>query len=497
MTKRNKNKRKEPKRTLRPPNAVPVQQEYELEVDRFISKKEKENTINKRYLILCEGETEEAYFSGLKNNILLRDKFQAVEIEIVSPSHKVNPDPQTTLRDNSLKGLVWEAMKRKKQAKRERNPFDEIWIIIDNDERNSYVISKTTLQKTKNSLSTLQLSTLSNYLDSFFLSDRHYIEFLKNQIGLNQQKTSTITSLSTKNRLFEDYLNPNPKHQFFKGEDFTYGQGKKIAPLKSDFDNTWKTWLKKAYSCRTFEHWLILHFEACKIPFTISKEFAITKKAPFNPNNSIHHLWKFVNNYNKGFATKKGNKIDAYNILKPQPYNQKYETEKEAQAVIDKINTAILNSLWLRNEMATELAIQGGRYYEVNPYTDVDYLLCSLLEKEVSFGTLNHSIPFDDLQITCSFDNTTNDLQITIINQSADQRLLINNTNVCHFFKIMTIDKDHLHKYIDSTSISNTVNILPQNQSSFSVSFSSIPQEEKSYLLFQSRNPNKHLYFPI
>ncbi len=499
MSNKRKNRRRKSKRTLKAAKP-PKKQSSELNLEEFTPKEEKENEINKRFLILCEGETEQAYFSGLKNNILLREKFRAVQIEIIAPSHKKNPDQNTTLIDNSLKGLVWEAMQRKREADREKNPYDEIWIVIDNDERNSYIISNGTLIRAGKILTHKQIIHLTSHLDAFFLSDRHYLDFLKNEIGLAQQTAEVILRQTDKHRHFEEYEAADPKKQFYTGHLFTYGQSRKQnIPKKKDFDNTWKNWLQKAYSCRSFEHWLILHFESCKIPFTISNEEDISAEAPKNPNNSIHHLWTFAPDYSKGYETNKTGKLNAYEILKPQPFNPKYETEAEAQAVIDKVNTAILNSFWLRKEMETELALQGGRYYEVNPYTNTNYLISSLLEKQITIGNFGNPIDFDKVNIAIQLNQSTREVQVTLTNLSSTKRILINNTNKGNFFKILTINNNHLHTSYFPESISNTVNIPPGDlaPTTCSLHFTQLPDNNKSYLVFKNDNQNHFLYFPI
>jgi len=493
---RRRNKRKESKRKIKPAKTRQAQQ-YESDEGEFQSKKEKKQNFNKRYLILCEGETEKAYFSGLKNNILLKEKFRAVQIEIIAPSNKKNVNPKKTLLDNSLKGMVWEAMQRKRKADKQRNSYDEIWLVIDNDERNSYIISKKTIFQTKKLLSKLQSDQFATYLNAFFLSNRHYIEFLQTEIGLTKKLTEEILLSTDKNHLFEEYEHVNPKKQFYTNSKFTYGQHRtKNIPKEKDFDSSWKNWLQKAYSCRTFENWLILHFEACKISFTTSQETNITVGDPSNPKNSIHHLWTFVPNYCKGFDKPRSGKISAYNILKPQPFN-KYETEVEAQAVIDKVNTAILHSFWLRKEMKPKLTLQGGRYYEINPYTDINYLLSTLLEKEVIYGSLGHSIEFAELTITI-LNSFANEFQVTLINHSSNKRVLINNSNKEVFFKILTITADHLHYYSTPNTISHTINIPPDDltPSKFTINFPKKSIDKSSYLIFQYNN-QQFLYFPI
>jgi hypothetical protein len=104
MSRKGKNKRRESKRSFKPAKQKKTKQ-HEDE-GNFLYKQERKHTYNKRYLILCEGITEKAYFLGLKYNILLHEKFRAVKIEIIAPPHDDELSDSSILMDNSLKGLV-------------------------------------------------------------------------------------------------------------------------------------------------------------------------------------------------------------------------------------------------------------------------------------------------------------------------------------------------------------------------------------------------------
>lgn len=78
-------------------------------------------TFNKRGLILCEGQTEENYFKGLLSQEKYRRKFASIDVEIFKP------------KDNSPVGLVNKAKEKIKEARRERNPYDFIWVVFDKD----------------------------------------------------------------------------------------------------------------------------------------------------------------------------------------------------------------------------------------------------------------------------------------------------------------------------------------------------------------------------
>ena len=78
-------------------------------------------SFNKRGLILCEGETEENYFKGLISQDKYRRKFQSVSVNIHKP------------KDHSPVGMVKKAKEMIAQAKRERNPYDFVWVMFDRD----------------------------------------------------------------------------------------------------------------------------------------------------------------------------------------------------------------------------------------------------------------------------------------------------------------------------------------------------------------------------
>lgn len=73
-----------------------------------------------RILILCEGDTEELYFKEIKSS-LPRDKKRGLTIDVDKSKGR---DPLS---------LVTEAIRRKDSAKREGNPFKEIWVVFDHD----------------------------------------------------------------------------------------------------------------------------------------------------------------------------------------------------------------------------------------------------------------------------------------------------------------------------------------------------------------------------
>lgn len=78
--------------------------------------------IAKRILILSEDEkSSKFYFESFKKDEKLKRDLSSVDIQVIHPK---NFDPV---------GLVSKAKEMKLKAKRERNPYDEIWIVLDRD----------------------------------------------------------------------------------------------------------------------------------------------------------------------------------------------------------------------------------------------------------------------------------------------------------------------------------------------------------------------------
>jgi hypothetical protein len=79
-------------------------------------------SISKRLLIVCEDEkSSKLYFESFKRDEKLKRKLSSVDIEVVHP------------KDHSPVGLVNEAKEKKKKATRDRNSYDEVWIVLDKD----------------------------------------------------------------------------------------------------------------------------------------------------------------------------------------------------------------------------------------------------------------------------------------------------------------------------------------------------------------------------
>ncbi len=78
--------------------------------------------VKDRWLILCEGiKTEPNYFNAIKNDLQFARNLAATRIVI----HET--------RINTAKELVKLALEMKKEAEKDRNPYEEVWVVVDRD----------------------------------------------------------------------------------------------------------------------------------------------------------------------------------------------------------------------------------------------------------------------------------------------------------------------------------------------------------------------------
>lgn len=124
-----------------------------------------------------------------------------------------------------------------------------------------------------------------------------------------------------------------------------------------------------AFSSRSFEHWILLHFEKNKHPFklTVCKD---------DKNQVI--------GCNENTGCKGKECLVGYIRSRHYPSIQKsydeFELQKFMVILYDRIDNALENALWLKDQNA-ENRESGQQIYELTPYTDVDDLVKSILKR--------------------------------------------------------------------------------------------------------------------
>ncbi|MFK7945999.1 MAG: RloB family protein [Saprospiraceae bacterium] len=81
----------------------------------------RKRSVKPRLLILCEGETERNYFEAMKEDDDYESKMAAAKITILTAK---SPTPEQ---------IIKEAIKKGNEAKREKNPYEMIWVVFDHD----------------------------------------------------------------------------------------------------------------------------------------------------------------------------------------------------------------------------------------------------------------------------------------------------------------------------------------------------------------------------
>jgi RloB-like protein len=158
MTKPNqKNKRGNPlkERFVIDVPLVPQKSKQKLDINQNYRKAEGKPLL-KSMLLICEGPTEAAYFEGICDILGFR---KDIEITILPEKSEKEEANHSGYEGSSLKGLLYMAMKTQKTAKA---PYDEVWIITDNDEGNAYKLDTNSLDKIKNHVPTSIFEKLKN-----------------------------------------------------------------------------------------------------------------------------------------------------------------------------------------------------------------------------------------------------------------------------------------------------------------------------------------------
>lgn len=122
-----------------------------------------------------------------------------------------------------------------------------------------------------------------------------------------------------------------------------------------------------AFSSRSFEHWILLHFEKNNYAFNFT-ECKESQNDPFGCDSNIGC---------------KGDKcLVGYIRKKYYPSLKKSYIEPDLQnfmgVLYDRIGIALENALWLKDQNAKNIQ-SGQQIYELNPYTDVDNLVKSIV----------------------------------------------------------------------------------------------------------------------
>lgn len=346
---------------------------------------DKDRVIEKAFLIVCEGQTEAGYFEGLCEIKGIRKNFL---VRVLPEKEQGNEN----YKGATLKGLLYMAMKLQKMA---RIPFDEVWIVTDNDEGNAFKLHDASLERIKEVVTSSvytqlkanhekRLNVRAEELDKetgiysrkrYFLNISDYLSFLQD-FEINRTKQIEIIKKTEKREDFQK-LYEGAARAFFYDKDgqFISQDNKGVEKYeKRYFDANWKNYIQIAYSCISFEYWILLHFEQSKYPFYNSRE-----------------LFKYFDD--NGYLTK------AKTSFKKGWFLYENRTSKVVKDFFHKTEVAIHNNIIL--EKWSLESYPNKKLYEVNPYSDVYRLVGNLLDITVAkIGVLLNHRYFKNLVVT-------------------------------------------------------------------------------------------------
>ena len=169
-----------------------------------------------------------------------------------------------------------------------------------------------------------------------------------------------------------------------------------------------------AFSSRSFEYWILLHFE--RINFTFEKSACKEGKKEVNcgiennlhqndctkPNNQIKCIVGYIRKNTPLTKYAKSNKNEELNTLMTYLLDEKY------------LLSAFENASWLRFQM--NKLFPSTPIYELNPYTNVDILVKSILgvTKKYVWTELGHEISIAGMGKVKVILNSSNQLEFIV-----------------------------------------------------------------------------------
>lgn len=186
--------------------------------------------------------------------------------------------------------------------------------------------------------------------------------------------------------------------------------------IENTFEEAHKAGVHIAFSSVSFEHWVLLHFEKNEHPFEKS-ECKDAKK---------HYLECGTNKHE---ADCQGERCVGGHIRR-QKYIADYD--KSSGNLYNQISgrgqIAFENAAWLRHQKQSEIEANKGKFYSINPYSDVDILLKRLFKvnEDIVWGNLDETVVFSRFSLRIVRDSTKIYFEITN-NGKASEKLVADN----------------------------------------------------------------------
>lgn len=424
MANRNKRKREEPTR----PKAIPIPTDVAQQ-----AVKEK-----KDLLILVEGQTEEVYFKGVLRGL---EKFDLENVANNIDIRLLKNGTGTKGHKTDIRNMALEAMKQK-QA------YEEVWLVVDNDKRNAFILGDVSGNFNVNPKEFTGLGKSQGIYDkikdaweyphhNYFLSEHDYLNWLKDILGADDtiQYWSIIKNATPKNSTFEAFDKSRNRLPvtLFKN------QIANKPSIAQQLDANWSDYTSLAYSSIAFEYWLLLHFEFNTTPF-IWVEHSMSKDI------DVFHYFttQYRNGYGKGSTPTSSHgasiiSCDAYTCLLDVPTEhdvQSWGQEEHWQAFY-KIIKAYCHAKSLRARIEADPLSSSYQWYEHNPY------ICgldTLIEKVLYLKDARNGQKLDyyGWEMEFAVDRATCQIMLTIEQEEGSEVL---NSNHRESFRLISQEK--------------------------------------------------------
>lgn len=207
--------------------------------------------------------------------------------------------------------------------------------------------------------------------------------------------------------------------------------------------------VKIGFSSICFEHWVLLHYEKNKSPFSKSQ--------------------------------------DIINYLDSSDHYPEYEKATQIYHKLkNKIDRAMENAAWLRHKMENELKQNGGKIYKINPYTDVDKLVSILIgyNQKIVWGRIGEFTSIEGLCIKIEkYEKRQKNITLRVVMKNSHKLYThIENNKSRNFYLI-----DNNKKRFDPT-IKKTVIIANNETKNFELIFPKLIESDRAILNFKFKN---------
>lgn len=197
--------------------------------------------------------------------------------------------------------------------------------------------------------------------------------------------------------------------------------------------------VKIAFSSIAFEHWALLHFTKCAIPFPKSDCKDDKDRILFcgtGKHSEDCHGRRCVAGY-----------MRKHNFCRDYAKSGSYYFNH-----LDKKDAALKNAAWLRYKMWGKLKEQNHKIYKINPYSDVDVLVKRLFGIKTNYIWTGLNEKVETTNFSISVQQTDDVFSVKLTNHSK-KAIIFNQTNYQNHFQMLSITDAKIDLILEKTVI--------------------------------------------